>query len=177
MELNFFRADHTLLCFGFVTKTVLITHHCFSYHWEVLAQCQGFLFFLLRPPQQQCRVNEGCWIPRWLFLGDWVGISLLVGDEWFPSCCLGVFFPFSFTYWTIFINPQVPSLLFFLFSPLSWRGWESVEVAVWVLGCWLDQPTTIWHVKSSLGGITWEGYKKWTFELKHWLMFFVWQTE
>lgn len=34
-----------MLCFGFVTKTELITELCFGCHWTILAECQGFLFF------------------------------------------------------------------------------------------------------------------------------------
>jgi len=31
IELIFFMVAHMVLCFGFVTKTVFITHQCFSY--------------------------------------------------------------------------------------------------------------------------------------------------
>lgn len=31
MEVTFFIAAHTVLCFGFVATTVLITHQCFSF--------------------------------------------------------------------------------------------------------------------------------------------------
>ena len=37
MELIFFIASHMVLCFGFVTKTALLTHRCFSYCSTVLA--------------------------------------------------------------------------------------------------------------------------------------------
>ena len=39
-----------LLCFGSMTKTVLITQTCFSYCWAVLTQHQGHQFLAL--PQQ-----------------------------------------------------------------------------------------------------------------------------
>jgi len=40
-ELIFFKVAHMGLYFVFVTKTVLITHWCFSCCWTVLIQCQG----------------------------------------------------------------------------------------------------------------------------------------
>lgn len=49
--LIFFIAAHMVLYFGFVTKTVVITHQCFVYCWPVLAQHQGSLSFSLCPPQ------------------------------------------------------------------------------------------------------------------------------
>lgn len=45
------RAGCTMLWFRFVTKTVLITHRCFSCCQMVLTQNQGCLFLTL-PPQQ-----------------------------------------------------------------------------------------------------------------------------
>jgi len=45
MELTFFTAAHRVLCFRFVTKTVLMTHQRF-----VSAQHQSFLFFSLYYP-------------------------------------------------------------------------------------------------------------------------------
>ena len=50
MELIFFTAPHVVLCFRFVTETMLITH-CFSYCWGVFAQHQGLLLFIPLPPQ------------------------------------------------------------------------------------------------------------------------------
>lgn len=41
---NFFLATHTGLCFGFVTKTLLITGQYCSSCWTVIAKSQGFLF-------------------------------------------------------------------------------------------------------------------------------------
>jgi len=43
MELTFFIAAHIVLRFGFVAKTVLITHQCFSFCRVALEQSQGFL--------------------------------------------------------------------------------------------------------------------------------------
>ena len=40
----FLSSSYELLCFRFVTETVLVTHQCFSCCWTVLAQCQGLLF-------------------------------------------------------------------------------------------------------------------------------------
>ena len=44
IELTFFIAACMVPCFGFVTRTVLITHQCFDYFWSVLAPHQGFSF-------------------------------------------------------------------------------------------------------------------------------------
>lgn len=41
LELIFFLAAGMVLCFGFVTKTMLITQQCFSCCWPVFAQHQG----------------------------------------------------------------------------------------------------------------------------------------
>lgn len=46
MELIFFMAACTVLCFAFVIKTLLITHQCLAIA-AVLAQRQGFIFFPL----------------------------------------------------------------------------------------------------------------------------------
>lgn len=43
MELTFFIGVRMVSYFGFVAKTVLITHQCFSFCWMVLAENQGFL--------------------------------------------------------------------------------------------------------------------------------------
>jgi len=51
MEL-IFRATHEVLCFGFVAKTVLITHQCFGYCWR------GFLFIPLFPFSKQARDEQ-----------------------------------------------------------------------------------------------------------------------
>lgn len=56
IELNFFIVAHILLCFGFVTKGVLIIHQCFSYCWTVLKYHQDLLSLTLL--QQQ--VDWGC---------------------------------------------------------------------------------------------------------------------
>jgi len=45
MDLTVFTAAGLVLCFGFVTKTVLITHQCFGCFWMMLAKPQGRLFF------------------------------------------------------------------------------------------------------------------------------------
>lgn len=41
-----------VLCFGFVTETMLIIHQWFSYYWRALAECQCLLLFLTLPYQQ-----------------------------------------------------------------------------------------------------------------------------
>lgn len=38
-ELILFMADPRVLCFGFMTKAVLLTHQCFSHSWAVLTHC------------------------------------------------------------------------------------------------------------------------------------------
>lgn len=52
LELIFFTAAHTVLCFWFATKTVLTEQQCFICCWKVLAQCQGLLCFSRWPTQQ-----------------------------------------------------------------------------------------------------------------------------
>lgn len=52
MELIFFRAACTVLCFRFVAKTVWITHQRFSRCWAELAQLQGLLCFSLYCPRE-----------------------------------------------------------------------------------------------------------------------------
>ena len=55
------------LCFGFVTKTALITQGCFSYCWAVLSQCQS-LFCCSHHP-----ASEKMWSWR---IRDWEGAQL-----------------------------------------------------------------------------------------------------
>lgn len=52
-RVNFLHSSFTVLCFGFVTKPVLVTQGGFSCSWEVLVQCGNLLFFLLRLPHQE----------------------------------------------------------------------------------------------------------------------------
>ena len=61
IELIFFIAAHLWLCFGSMTKTVLITQGCFSYCWAVLTQHQVFCFFSLSgaaPPASRLGVHK-----------------------------------------------------------------------------------------------------------------------
>lgn len=51
IALIFFMAACIVLCFGFVTKTVLIANQCFCCCWEVLAEHWSFSFLL-------CSANE-----------------------------------------------------------------------------------------------------------------------
>lgn len=55
-----FTAAHIVLCFGFVTKTVLVTHRCFSYCQIVIAQHQGLLCFSLCTPGSRLGVHKKC---------------------------------------------------------------------------------------------------------------------
>lgn len=48
-DLVFFLPACMVLCFAFVTKTILVTHQCFICCWTVLAQHQVFLLFPLCP--------------------------------------------------------------------------------------------------------------------------------
>jgi len=52
MELPFFVVAYIVLCFEFVTKTVLTTHLRFDCCWTVLAQPWGSLFSLLCSPSE-----------------------------------------------------------------------------------------------------------------------------
>lgn len=52
VELIFFMAAWTVLCFGFVAKPVLI-HQWFGYCWKVLTQLPGLLVFTLCPQSEQ----------------------------------------------------------------------------------------------------------------------------
>lgn len=49
MELTFFIAAHMVLCLGFLTKRVLITHQYFGYCWTMLRWCQVVLSSPLIP--------------------------------------------------------------------------------------------------------------------------------
>ena len=53
IELIFFIVATMGLCFGFVTKTVLVTQGYFNYCWTVLAQHQGLLCFSPHPTSKQ----------------------------------------------------------------------------------------------------------------------------
>lgn len=53
MELILFKAACMVLCFGFVTKTALVTHQCFGYCPAVPAQHQHFLLFPYSAAQQR----------------------------------------------------------------------------------------------------------------------------
>lgn len=57
MELNFLKAACTVLCFGSVAKTVLITRWCFGCCWTMFAQCQGFL----SPPHHPTSLEWEAW--------------------------------------------------------------------------------------------------------------------
>lgn len=51
----FFTVIHMMLCFGFMTKTVLIVLQCFSCCWAVkdLTQTEGLLCFLFCPASEE----------------------------------------------------------------------------------------------------------------------------
>ena len=57
MQLIFFSAAHTMLCFRSVNKMVPITDQCFSHCWTVPAQHQGPLCSSL--PKQQAGAGQG----------------------------------------------------------------------------------------------------------------------
>ena len=59
MELIFFTAAHTVVCFGFMTKTVLMTHLRFSHCWAVLTQPPGPFCFSHCPTSLGLHKNLG----------------------------------------------------------------------------------------------------------------------
>lgn len=61
-ELIFLTVASTLLCSGFMMKTVLVTHQCFSSCWAVLIWSQSLFLLLMLPCQQggwECTRWEG----------------------------------------------------------------------------------------------------------------------
>lgn len=58
IELVFFTVAPMVLCFGFVTKTVVTAHDCLHHCWSVPAQHQGFLCFLLHLAKEQDGVGK-----------------------------------------------------------------------------------------------------------------------
>lgn len=56
---NSIHSGPLVLCFGFVTKTLLVTPSCFGYCGAVLLRHPTFLFFLLCLPQQ-----AGLWVHK-----------------------------------------------------------------------------------------------------------------
>jgi len=59
IELIFFLIASVGLCFGFVLKTVWVTHQCFHYCWAVLTQSQGFFCFSHHPTSEEARGARG----------------------------------------------------------------------------------------------------------------------
>lgn len=69
LTLIFFMAARMVLCFGFVTKTVLIAHQCFHCCWAVLAEHWSFLVPTLfcqwggwGHARSQERHSQGSWL-------------------------------------------------------------------------------------------------------------------
>lgn len=59
MELVFFIAAPVVLCFGFVTKEMLIKYQCFSYCWiQLVTASKSCLFFTL-PPGNRAGLGVG----------------------------------------------------------------------------------------------------------------------
>lgn len=108
-ELTFFTAARVVLCFALVTQPVLVTHGCFGYWWTLLAQALGFLLLTLhaQPPpswpkgysmeyhvmlSRKTGIEEekggggGVCLPKWLFLGGWLGTGLFVGGGGWAPC-------------------------------------------------------------------------------------------
>lgn len=89
--------------------------------------------------------GEGFSLPRWPFLGDQLGMPLLVGRRdplpLHPLFCCFPITILSFTCPNVFILTQDFSHFLFLFSPLSHWG---EQVAVWVLGCWQSATRSTW---------------------------------
>lgn len=64
-----------ILCYGFVTKIVLITHQYSDYCWRVLAQHQGLLCFSLQPI-----LRRGSW--GWARSWEWTQVGQLTPTSW-----------------------------------------------------------------------------------------------
>lgn len=62
---NFFLATHTGLCFGFVTKTLLITGQYCSSCWTAIAKNQGFLFVSPLGPISPPQISSWGWAGNW----------------------------------------------------------------------------------------------------------------
>lgn len=60
-ELNFFILAHKVLCFGFLTKAVLIAHKYFSYCWTVFAWHWDLLDFSCSPPASRLGLGKRLW--------------------------------------------------------------------------------------------------------------------
>lgn len=124
MELISFLEAHRELCFGFVTKTVFITHQCFfGYCCAVLAQHWGFLFFLLSFPWHKKLPSIASDLPglelSYLFPGlcklwslhshsDQSGTHSSVYSWWFPVPTPLKWFLFRGIFLDAHISPQYP---------------------------------------------------------------------
>lgn len=157
MELVFFIAACVLLCFKFVTKTVLmITQKCFSYCWTVLAQNQSFhgpirLGVNERLGGSTAATADTNWLWRYsplknlmfsnktegIFHGSWA----FFGWWEVESDCLCItcwVFPFVFTSLSVFIsNCKFSSLLPLWFSTPVLLGEKAIGqgLSCWGFGC------------------------------------------
>lgn len=144
--------DHTVLCFGFVTKTVSTTHWCFSYWWTALAQQQGILCFSCCPDSEEAGSAQNLWgdtaraadctdqrmihailcSKGWGKEGGNYSVYLLsCWCEWIPYFTLPLSVPLLYLLNCLNLSLQIFSLLPFTFPTLShWEG--RGRAAYWV---------------------------------------------
>lgn len=88
---NFLLAAHMVLCFRFVTKTVLLTHQWFRYCWAVLTQCQGLSWKVTQSGQPVWMDQEDNPFPVMSYLpikqeGELFQKSCCLETGWAPIC-------------------------------------------------------------------------------------------
>lgn len=110
METIFFRAACKAPCFGLVTTVCCLTHQC-GFCWEVPAECQGFLFFLLCPSSgQKASTPDTNW-PAGIF--HTIHERVLFGGGgshcYWPAC--GRLWGTTFASHTLFFSFLSPSLI------------------------------------------------------------------
>lgn len=98
MGLVFFLAACGVLCFRPLTKTVMITHQCFSYGWTAPAQHRGHLCFSLCPQTEEAGVGRS-------LAGDTAGTA-----DWDWPRCYSVPDNFMFRSYTgvVFSKAAIP---------------------------------------------------------------------
>lgn len=132
-----------LLCFGFVARTVLVTHQCFGFCWALLAQHQGFIFPPLCLLQQLGQGRAWSWRGHsWHSWPNWPKLTLFQAHQdnwrggwaevcfWEVAIALAEFVPSTLLlFLCLYLNP-----LLFPFSPASPQGRE--EAAGQCFSCW-----------------------------------------
>lgn len=172
VELIFFRAAHTVLCFGFVAEPVLllllsststVTRLALFIASSMLGGTrsqEGTQRGQLAPGDQRdipCDITScsalkqrGQVLGTWPLLRRWQGICLLVGglSEWLPLHHFWFFLPLSSTYFTIFILTHT----FFHFSPSYSLSGPAGSVGEWASSCllWAGVSPPHLHILSCL---------------------------